>query len=70
MSETLTLTVPGMHCGHCEASVKEEVSVVPGVESVVVDLESKLVTVSGEELDEAALRAAVEEAGYDVTAAA
>jgi len=70
MSETLTLTVPGMHCGHCEASVKEEVSVVPGVESVVVDLDSKLVTVRGEELDEAALRAAVEEAGYDVTAAA
>jgi copper chaperone len=70
MSETLTLTVPGMHCGHCEASVKEEVSVVPGVESVVVDLDSKLVTVSGQELDETALRAAIEEAGYDVTAAA
>ena len=70
MSETITLTVPGMHCGHCEASVKEEVSVVPGVESVVVDLDSKLVTVRGAELDEAALRAAVEEAGYDVTAAA
>ena len=70
MSETLTLTVPGMHCGHCEASVKEEVSVVPGVESVVVDLDTKLVTVSGQELDETALRAAIEEAGYDVTAAA
>jgi copper chaperone len=70
MSETLTLTVPGMHCGHCEASVKEEVSVVPGVESVVVDLDLKLVTVSGEALDEVALRAAVEVAGYDVTAAA
>jgi copper chaperone len=70
MSETLTLTVPGMHCGHCEASVKEEVSVVPGVESVVVDLDAKLVTVSGEGLDEGALRAAVAEAGYDVTAAA
>jgi copper chaperone len=70
MSETLTLTVPGMHCGHCEASVKEEVSVVRGVESVVVDLDTKLVTVSGQELDEAALRAAIEEAGYDVTAAA
>jgi copper chaperone len=70
MSHTLTLTVPGMHCGHCEASVKEEVSAVPGVASVTVDLDSKLVTVSGEKLDEAALRAAVEEAGYDVTAAA
>ena len=70
MSETLTLTVPGMHCGHCEASVKEEVSAVRGVASVAVDLDSKLVTVSGEELDEAALRAAVTEAGYDVTEAA
>ena len=69
MSESLTLSVPGMHCGHCEAAVKEEVSAVAGVASVVVDLDSKLVTVSGEELDEAALRAAVQEAGYDVTEA-
>ena len=51
MSERLTLTVPGMHCGHCEAAVKEEISAVPGVASVAVDLDSKLVSVIGEELD-------------------
>ena len=38
---------------------------VEGVEDVAVDLEAKVVTVSGRELDDAALRAAIEEAGYD-----
>jgi copper chaperone len=65
MTETLTYTVPGMHCGHCEASVKEEVSAVEGVESVDVDLDTKLVVVHGERLDDAALRAAIDEAGYE-----
>lgn len=65
MTDTLTYTVPGMHCGHCEASVKEEVSAVDGVESVDVDLETKLVVVHGEGLDDAALRAAIDEAGYE-----
>lgn len=58
-------TVPGMHCGHCETAVKEEVSTVPGVESVVVDLETKHVEVTGTTLDDAAIRAAIEEAGYE-----
>jgi copper chaperone len=65
MSDTATYTVPGMSCGHCEASVKEELSGVAGVESVDVDLETKLVTVSGSSLDDAALRAAIGEAGYE-----
>ena len=65
MTETITLNVPGMHCGHCKAAVEEEVSQVSGVESVVADLDSKRVTVHGEQLDDAALRAAVEEAGYE-----
>ena len=64
MSEALVYTVAGMHCGHCERAVKEEVGVVSGVESVAVDLDAKLVTVVGESLDDAALRAAIEEAGY------
>ena len=63
--QTITYTVPGLHCGHCEASVKEEVSQVEGVESVDVDLETKLVLVHGEGLDDAALRAAIDEAGYE-----
>ncbi|MBP0644918.1 heavy-metal-associated domain-containing protein, partial [Mycobacterium tuberculosis] len=40
MSATATFTVSGMTCGHCVASVEEEVSGIPGVQSVEVDLES------------------------------
>jgi copper chaperone len=68
MSETTTYTVPGIHCGHCEAAVKRELEAVQGVESVAVDLKSKLISVTGSELDDAALRAAIDEAGYDVAA--
>jgi copper chaperone len=57
--------VAGMHCEHCEAAVREEVSAVAGVESVVVDLETKRVDVAGQALDDAAIRAAIEEAGYE-----
>ena len=57
--------VPGMHCDHCEAAVRDEVSAVPGVESVEVDLETKRVDVAGAPLDDAAIRAAIEEAGYE-----
>lgn len=64
MSETITYSVPAMHCGHCKAAVSEEVGAVPGVEAVEVDLDTKLVTVRGGGLDDAALRAAIEEAGY------
>ena len=63
--EKIEYTVPGMHCGHCEAAVKEEVSAVPGVESVVVDLATKRVEVNGTALDDGAIRAAIEEAGYE-----
>jgi copper chaperone len=63
MSE-LTYRVPAMHCGHCESAVIEEVGALAGVESVDVDLDSKLVTVRGSALDDAAIRAAIDEAGY------
>jgi copper chaperone CopZ len=62
---TLTLIVPGMHCGHCEAAVTEEVERVPCVESVDVDLDAKLVRVHGAGVDRAAVVAAIDEAGYD-----
>jgi len=65
MSETITYTVPALHCGHCKASVTEELSEVDGVEAVDVDLDTKLVAVTGDGLDDAALRAAIEEAGYE-----
>jgi copper chaperone len=65
MSETITYSVPGVHCGHCRAAITEEVSAVAGVESVEVDLESKRVTVTGATLDDAAIRGAIDEAGYE-----
>lgn len=65
MIETITYTVPAIHCGHCEAAVKQEVGAVAGVESVDVDLETKLVTVRGVDLVDAELRVAIDEAGYE-----
>ncbi len=65
MSETTTYTVTGMTCAHCAASVTEEISEIAGVEDVDVVVETGAVTVtSATPLDESAVRAAVEEAGY------
>ena len=61
----LTYTVAGMSCSHCEAAITSEVSGVAGVESVDVDLERKLVVVRGDDVDDAAVRAAIDEAGYE-----
>lgn len=61
----VTYTVSGMHCGHCKAAVEQEVGQVPGVEWVEADLDSKLVVVRGEGLEDEALRAAIDEAGYE-----
>jgi copper chaperone CopZ len=56
-----------MTCGHCVASVTEEVREIPGVRSVDVVLETGVLTVSSAEpLDDDAVRAAVEEAGYQL----
>jgi copper chaperone len=65
MTEPLVYSVPAMHCAHCERAVKEELGAVPGVDSVEVDLETKLVVVHGEALDDHQLRAAIVEAGYE-----
>ena len=64
---TSTYTVVGMTCGHCVASVTEELTEVPGVDAVQVDLASGLVTLtSAAPLDDARVRAAVDEAGYQL----
>jgi copper chaperone len=64
---TQTYTVTGMTCGHCVASVTEEVEEIPGVEAVDVVLESGTLTVtSAEGLEDAAVRTAVEDAGYQL----
>jgi copper chaperone CopZ len=65
MPDTITYSVPGMTCDHCKNAVNSELRSVAGVETVEVDLDTKLVTVSGENLDDRALRAAIEEAGYE-----
>jgi len=65
MSEKSTWTVTGMTCGHCVASVTEEVSGLAGVEDVQVDLATGAVVVtSATALERADVEAAVEEAGY------
>ena len=64
--EARAFTVKGMTCAHCVLSVREEVSEVPGVSAVDVDLASGRMTVSGESFDEYAVRAAVTVAGYEV----
>ena len=65
-----TYTVSGMTCEHCVASVTEEISELPGVQGVDVDLPTGAVTVRSEQpLDEATVRGAVEEAGYQLAAA-
>jgi copper chaperone len=67
-TEAKTYTVPGMSCQHCVAAVSEEVGRVAGVEAVDVALETKQVTVRGRELDDDALRLAIDEAGYEAVA--
>ena len=64
--EQRTYTVTGMTCGHCVASVTEEVGEVAGVQSVDVKLETGALTVTGEGISDDAVKAAVEEAGYAV----
>jgi copper chaperone len=69
MSITATYTVTGMTCGHCVSAVTEEVGALPGVTEVEVDLASGGVTVTSDRpVDDEAVRAAVEEAGYEVVA--
>lgn len=61
----LELQVPGMSCGHCVRAISAEVSDVPGVTAVTVDLSTKTVRVVGT-ADTGAVCAAIAEAGYEV----
>ena len=65
----LTLAVEGISCGHCKLAITTEVSRVSGVDSVEVDLETKLVNVRGTDVDETAVVSAIDEAGYEAVAA-
>jgi len=64
--EKLSYSVPGITCEHCRVAITNEVTAVPGVESVEVDLTRKLVSVRGVNVDGAEVRAAIDEAGYQV----
>ena len=64
-----TYLVAGMTCDHCKVAVTEEVTRVPGVEAVDVDLETKLVRVRGAAIDGDAVVAAIDEAGYEAVTA-
>jgi copper ion binding protein len=67
MSTTATYQVSGMTCGHCVQAVSREVATLQGVENVDVDLPTGAVTVtSAQPLDTEAVRAAVDEAGYQL----
>jgi copper chaperone len=67
-AETRDYTVQGMTCSHCVLSVREEVSEVPGVSTVDVDPASGRMTVTGQDIDDDAVFAAVADAGYEVAA--
>jgi copper chaperone len=64
MRLTRTYAVAGMTCEHCVASVREEVGELPAVTHIDVELASGQLTVTGEGLDDDAVRAAVAQAGY------
>ncbi len=66
---TTTYRVQGMTCAHCVSSVSSEVGALPGVSQIDVDLSTGAVTVTSDApLDAGAVRAAVEEAGYELAA--
>ncbi|MFG2064116.1 heavy-metal-associated domain-containing protein [Micromonospora sp. NPDC048871] len=67
---TTTYQVQGMTCGHCVGAVSAEVTALPGVTEVAVDLATGQVKVTSEQpLDDEAVRAAVDEAGYELVGA-
>ena len=68
-SSQLHYVVPGMSCGHCVAAVTDEVRLLEGVSDVSIDLDSKAVVVTGNGLDDVAIRAAIVEAGYEAASA-
>lgn len=64
MTEPIVFSVPEMSCEHCVAAITGAVSPLDGVDSVVIDLAAKTVTVTGGDHD--AIVAAIDDAGYDV----
>ena len=62
----MKIKVNGMMCGHCEAHVKKALEAIEGIDSVIASHEENMVTISNsKDIDEAVIKAAVEEAGYE-----
>lgn len=66
-TSTVVYDVEGMNCGHCVETVTEGVGELAGVSEVRVDLENKKVTVTGDaSVDDASVREAIDELGFEV----
>jgi copper chaperone len=65
LSTTRTYVVSSMSCGHCVNAITSEVSKVVGVSDISIDLDTKLVAVSGSDLNDEAIRQAIDEAGFE-----
>jgi copper chaperone CopZ len=63
--DEITYVVAGMSCAHCKAAIETEVTGVAGVDSVVADPDTELVVVRGDARDDAGIRDAIDEAGYE-----
>jgi copper chaperone len=69
MNQTAIYLTPDITTGHCRAAILEELARVHGINSVVVDLEARLVRVTSEQINDAAVIAAVDRAGYEAVRA-
>ena len=69
MNQTAMYLTPGIGTGHCQAAIIAELARLDGISSVVVDLEARLVRVTAEQIDDAAVIAAVDQAGYEAVRA-
>jgi copper chaperone len=66
MSAQLSYSVPEMHCDACRTAIETRIGRVAGVQTVDVDLDRKLVHVSGDGLDDRAIRDAIDAAGFEL----
>ena len=69
MNTTITYSVPGISSGHCEAAIIEQLAGLRGIAAVAVDLDAQIVRVSGPQIGDAAVIAAIYEAGYEAVKA-
>jgi copper chaperone len=66
-NSTLAYSVPEMSCGHCVNAITSEVKLLTGVTDVAIDLDTKVVLVTGIDLNDVAIREAISEAGFEAT---